>query len=214
MNISSKTQNDLIETTLDYCQRIINKMKEISVFIESEDRKNNAGLYVNMIKVNKMREEIRILRKKIHENIATINFMYNNISLDDKDYDEYLNKINRNATFVQSDLFDMINKNIVFTKNSKIANIVFKFRNNGFEEWDDNIVLKIIIYNKNTGVRTEQYAYLKQQHVNTGDVGEFVINELVMPPLKNIYNVTLELVNQSDNYIYCSEKISDLNVSD
>lgn len=214
MDNLSKQQSALLEATMEYCERILDRLKQISIIVEEENRKINSNLYVDISNLNKLKEEARILKKRICENLATINFMSEQISLDDEYYESYINKVNRNATHISNSLFNIINRNEMIARGATLNGLTAIFRNNGYHSLNpNNAVLKVSIYNDAIQVRNTQEFYMEQGTVaNTGEIVEFSINNLSIPEIKSVYNVELTLFDPADNYVYCSVKESGLDV--
>lgn len=215
MSATTNNKNDLINATIEHCDRMLNRLKTISETINEENKKIESGLYVDTLRLTKMTEEARILRKRIYENIATINSMSDNIVFTNEEYIDYTNKLNRNAVFIESNLFDMIERKTIFKTSSKTQNVVFRFRNSGFAQWNKSqVVLKLTIFNNITQIKLEQFAYMQEDTASTGDIASFLINELIMPSVRGVYDVSLELMDIEDNYVYCSVQTNNLDVAD
>ena len=57
MDNLSKQQSALLEATMEYCERILDRLKQISIIVEEENRKINSNLYVDISNLNKLRKK-------------------------------------------------------------------------------------------------------------------------------------------------------------
>jgi hypothetical protein len=214
MNSSSQTQSQLIQSTMNYCDRLIENLKTVSQEIKVHNQDIASGIYVDISVVNKKQEQARILKKRIYENIATIGFYSGRIEFDTSDFDGYNNMVLKKATFISSSIVDMINNGMHFIAEGTINNVNVAFRNTGYNQWKDgNVKVIINIYNDDLLVNNSTEVELQSGVIaNIGDIVTFVFDSILIPQAKGVYNIRFSLVGASDNYIYCQSLYNGLNV--
>jgi len=214
MNDDSILANGLINETTDYCDRLVTRLHDISVKIQSANADILTGIYVDITPLLVLEEEARIIQKRINENIATIGFYSNKVEFESSDFDGIENHITRNAIFISSSLDTEIDNGDSFLMNSKISGVAVSFRNTGYETWNKTeVILRVALYNEPLFINMITDTLLPVDiSASTGSIININVNDIILPNIKSVVSVKYSIVSLIDGYVYGIYEKNGLNI--
>lgn len=191
-----------IDNAMSYCRPMIQQLKDIRYEMQLIAGLINAGEYVNSSKIDNLKEQARILRKRIGEYIATIESISDKLKYDLLDFADTPNLVNKKATYL-TDNFDLVTNNQAsISIGEEISDIAISFMNTGYISWTHGVQKLRITISNNELITPLIYDFDIPQETTVPITQSITfIATIIVPQKKGIYDMDFMITDSSDwNY--------------